>query len=83
MEAANWRLIKHMNREEFQTLKAYAIARRNAPRARLQGRRHVKGKAKGLGQWLKNSRIIPVSVDFLAPMQEAGSRSVVIKHVTK
>lgn len=54
-----------MNRQEFQRLKGYSIAKANAPYTTKIGRRHAKGRAKGVGQILKNSSIKHMSFDPL------------------
>lgn len=54
-----------MTREEWNRLKGFMHAKRNAPWTNNVGRRHVKGRAAGTGQMtLKHARIIPgVSVE--------------------
>lgn len=51
-----------MNRTEFKRLNAYhhaaITARTHAPGKTQQGKRNVKGRAKGVGQWLKDSRVL-------------------------
>ena len=52
-----------MTLKQFQSLRKFAIAKRNAPRAIHNGKRAVKSRAKGYGQWLKNSRVHSMSVE--------------------
>lgn len=50
-----------MTYHEFQRLSKFDTAKRNSPLQYLsdsqQGRRHVKGRAKGVGQVLKNTHV--------------------------
>ena len=46
-----------MTPTEFTRLLAFQRAARNAPWSNRVGRRHAKGRAKGVGQVLKNSKV--------------------------
>lgn len=59
-----------MSRKEFQRLRAFSIAKKNAPWTNKIGRRHAKGRAKGVGQILKKSSLKHMSFD---PLESVNS----------
>lgn len=52
-----------MNYKEFKRLRAFTYARSHQPKNTYQGRRTVKGQAKGYGQVLKKSDVYSMSVE--------------------
>lgn len=52
-----------MTRKQFKILRAFEYAKRHAPKASLQGRRSVKGKAMHYGIPLRGSRVFSMSVE--------------------
>lgn len=54
-----------MDYKEFKRLVSVSKSLRNAPRATRIGRRHAKGRAKGVGQWLKTSKVRTETFDAL------------------
>lgn len=57
-----------MTKQEWLRLKPYAREIRSNPRggwSNMQGRRAVKGRGKGVGGILRDSRVIPSKVRFI------------------